>query len=66
MKTQTLKPTTSDIYYIVYSNDFDFSDSGVLSVGNELKTGQPNVEEFTTELEMNERLITLIKKNVVL
>ena len=66
MKTKTIKPTTSDIYYIVYSNDFDFSDSGVLSVGNELKTGQPNVEEFTTELEMNERLITLIKKNVVL
>ena len=66
MKTKTIKPTTSDIYYIVYSNDFYFSDSGVLSVGNELKTGQPNVEEFTTELEMNERLITLIKKNVVL
>ena len=66
MKIKTIKPTTSDIYYIVYSDSFDFSDSGVLNVGNELTTGQPNVEEFTTELEMNERLITLIKKNVVL
>ena len=66
MKTKTIKPTTSDIYYIVYSDDFDFSDSGVLNVGNELTTGQPNVEEFTTESEMKDRLITLIKKNVVL
>ena len=41
MKTKTIKPTTSDIYYIVYSDDFDFSDSGVLNVGNELTTGQP-------------------------
>ena len=66
MEIKTIKPTNSDVYYIVYSNNFDFSDSGVLSVGNELTTGQPNIEEFTTELEMNERLITLIKKNVVL
>tara|TARA_R110000824_G_scaffold341232_1_gene527667 strand:+ start:1440 stop:1640 length:201 start_codon:yes stop_codon:yes gene_type:complete len=66
MEIKTIKPTTSDIYYIVYSDSFDFSDSGVLSVGNELTTGQPNLEEFTTELEMNDRLITLIKKNVIL
>jgi len=66
MKTKTIKPTTSDIYYIVYSDNFEFSDSGILNVGNELTTGQPNVEEFTTESEMNQRLITLIKKNVVL
>ena len=66
MKIKKIKPTTSDIYYIVYSDNFDFSDSGVLNVGNELTTGQPNVEEFTTESEMNDRLITLIKKNVVL
>jgi len=66
MKTKTIKPTNSDIYYIVYSDNFEFSDSGVLSVGNELATGQPNVEEFTTESEMKDRLITLIKKNVIL
>tara|TARA_R110000851_G_scaffold332763_1_gene509813 strand:+ start:1110 stop:1310 length:201 start_codon:yes stop_codon:yes gene_type:complete len=66
MEIKTIKPTTSDIYYIVYSDSFDFSHSGVLSVGNELTTGQPNLEEFTTELEMNDRLITLIKKNVIL
>tara|TARA_R110000796_G_scaffold61077_2_gene141437 strand:+ start:76036 stop:76239 length:204 start_codon:yes stop_codon:yes gene_type:complete len=59
MEIKTIKPTTSDIYYIVYSDDFDFSDSGVLSVGNELTTGQPNVEEFTTELEMKVRLAEL-------
>ena len=66
MEIKTIKPTTYDIYYIVYSNSFDFLDSGVLNVGNELATGQPNVEEFTTESEMNDRLITLIKKNVIL
>ena len=66
MKIKTIKPTTSDIYYIVYSDSFDFSDSGVLNVGNELTTGQPNVEQFSNEEEMNDRLITLIKKNVVL
>tara|TARA_R110002153_G_scaffold77599_1_gene199116 strand:+ start:1008 stop:1208 length:201 start_codon:yes stop_codon:yes gene_type:complete len=66
MEIKTIRPTTHDIYYIVYSDSFDFSDSGVLNVGNELTTGQPNVEEFTTELEMNDRLITLIKKNVIL
>ena len=66
MKTKTIKTTTADIYYIVYSDNFEFSDSGVLNVGNELTTGQPNVEEFTTESEMKDRLITLIKKYVVL
>ena len=66
MEIKTIKPTTADIYYIVYSDDFNFSDSGVLNVGNELTTGQPNVEEFTTESETNNRFITLIKKNVVL
>ena len=66
MEIKTIKPATSNIYYIVYSNSFDFLDSGVLNVGNELATGQPNVEEFTTESEMNDRLITLIKKNVIL
>lgn len=59
MATITIKPEHGTIYYIIYSNDLSVLFSGDVGVGNTLTTGQPNVEQFTNEEEMNERLIVL-------
>jgi hypothetical protein len=62
MATTTIKPEKSIIYYIIYSNDLSVLFDGNVGVGNVLTTGQPNVEEFSNEEEMKERLIELEKQ----
>jgi|SaaInlV_125m_DNA_1040241.scaffolds.fasta_scaffold02731_17 hypothetical protein len=59
MASTTIKPEKSIIYYIIYSNDLSVLFDGNVGVGNVLTTGQPNVEEFSTEEEMKERLAVL-------
>jgi len=62
MASTTIKPEHSTIYYIIYSNDLSVLFDGSVDVGNVLTTGQPNVEEFSNEEEMKERLIELEKQ----
>lgn len=59
MATTTIKPEHSKIYYIIYSEDLLLLFNGSIEVGNVLTTGQPNIEEFSNEEEMNERLSIL-------
>tara|TARA_R110000772_G_scaffold13705_2_gene40247 strand:+ start:70 stop:267 length:198 start_codon:yes stop_codon:yes gene_type:complete len=62
MASTTIKPDRSIIYYIIYSNDLSVLFDGNVGVGNTLTTGQPNIEEFSNEEEMKERLIELEKQ----
>ena len=55
----TIKPEYGTIYYIIYSDDLSVLFDGDVEVGNILTTGQPNVEQFTTEEEMKVRLTEL-------
>ena len=59
MASTTIKPEHSTIYYIIYSNDLSVLFDGSVDVGNVLTTGQPNIEEFSTEEEMEGRLAEL-------
>jgi len=59
MASTTIKPEHSTIYYIIYSNDLSVLFDGSVDVGNVLTTGQPNVEEFSNEEEMQQRLSVL-------
>lgn len=53
--TTTIKPENNTIYYIIYSDDLSVLFDGNVGVGNVLTTGQPNIEEFSSEEEMKER-----------
>ncbi len=55
MATTTIKPENNTIYYIIYSDDLSVLFDGNVGVGNVLTTGQPNIEEFSSEEEMKER-----------
>lgn len=59
MATTTIKPEKSTIYYIIYSDDLSVLFDGNVEVGNELTTGQKNIEEFSNEEEMKIRLAEL-------
>tara|TARA_R110000772_G_scaffold212052_2_gene322588 strand:+ start:891 stop:1076 length:186 start_codon:yes stop_codon:yes gene_type:complete len=59
MASTTIKPEHSTIYYIIYSNDLSVLFDGSVDVGNVLTTGQPNIEQFSTEEEMKVRLTEL-------
>ena len=62
MATTTIKPEKSTIYYIIYSDDLSVLFDGNVEVGNELTTGQKNIEEFSNEEEMKIRLAELEKQ----
>lgn len=54
-----IKDHTEKVYWIAYSNDLEIFHQGSLDVGNVLSTGQPILEQFSTEEEWGNRIIEL-------
>lgn len=53
----------ADVWFIAYNQDEGIHHFGLLEVGRCLATGQPVLEQFATEGEMEQRLDELKEEN---
>ena len=63
MATHEIEGHGEDVWFIAYSQNEGIHHFGLLEVGRCLATGQPVLEQFTSEEEMEQRLDELKGEN---